>query len=111
MTTLPVRFIRGLIIAAVLGLFGLAGGVQAADDDAALRRKALALNDVTGDNPILGQIKTLVQDAAGTRKLLREAVTLAKQKEQPFNYNAAYILARTAFLLQELDASKVFFRI
>lgn len=111
MATVPVRFMNALILAAVLGLFGMTSGIQAADEDAGLRRKALALNDVTGENPILGQIKSLIEDAAGTRKLLREAVSLAKQKEQPFNYNGAYILGRTAFLLQDLDASKVFFRI
>ncbi len=106
MATVSVRLIGSLIIAAVLGLC-----VQAADEDAGLRRKALALNEVTGDNPILGEIKTLVKDPAGTRKLLREAVSMTKQKEQPFTYNGAYILARTALFLDELDASKVFFRI
>src|SRR5438132_1009845 len=106
MATVPVRLIGGLIIAAVLGLC-----VQAADEEAGLRRKALALNEVTGDNPILGEIKTLVKDPAGTRKLLREAVSMAKQKEQPFTYNGAYILARTALELDKLDASKIFFRI
>jgi pentatricopeptide repeat protein len=111
MATLRVQIIGGFIAAALLGLFGLAGSVQAADEDAGLRRKALALNDVTGDNPILGEIKTLIKDPAGTRKLLREAVSMAKQKEQPFNYNGAYILARTALLLRELNTSKVFFQI
>src|SRR5438128_5489694 len=106
MVTLPVRLIGGLIITALLGLC-----VQAADEDVGLRRKALALNDVTGDNPILGEVKTLVKDPPGTRKLLREAVSMAKQKEQPFNYNGAYILARTALALRELNASKVFFQI
>jgi tetratricopeptide (TPR) repeat protein len=106
MATVSVRLIGSLISAAVLGLC-----VQAAEEDAGLRRKALALNEVTGDNPILGEIKTLVKDPAETRKLLREAVAMAKQKEQPFTYNGAYILARTALFLDELDASKVFFRI
>src|SRR5438128_1947299 len=111
MATLHVPFRSGLILAVFLSLFGSAGAIRAADDEATLRRKALALNDVTGDNPILGEIKTLVKDAAGTRKLLREATTMAKQKEQPFNYNGAYILGRTAFILEDLDASRVFFRI
>jgi tetratricopeptide (TPR) repeat protein len=111
MVTIPVRFIHGLIVAALFVPFGLAGAVQAADEDAALRRKALALNDVTGDNPILGEIRRLIDDAAGTRKLLREAVSMAKQKEQPFNYNGAYILASSALALHDLDAGKVFYRI
>src|SRR5262249_28810540 len=32
-------------------------------------------------------------------------------KDQPFNYNGAFILARTALQLNDLDASKVFYRI
>ncbi|HLJ96278.1 MAG TPA: tetratricopeptide repeat protein [Gemmataceae bacterium] len=90
---------------------GVVGSIPAADEDMALRRKALALNDVTGEKPILGEIKTLLKDPTETRKLLREAVALAKQKEQPFNYNGAFILGKTALLLKELDTSKVFFQI
>jgi pentatricopeptide repeat protein len=108
MATVTVRLSVGLILAA---LFVLAGSIQAAEEEAALRRKALALNDITGDKPIAGEIKTLVNDAAGTRKLLHEAVSMAKKKEQPFNYNGAYILGRTALALRELDTSKLFFQI
>src|SRR5262245_25901226 len=85
MTTARVQFVTGLLVAAVLGLCGSVGPLRATDDDAELRRKALGLNDVTGDNPILGEIKTLVEDQTGTRKLLRVAVAMAKEKAQPFN--------------------------
>src|SRR5437867_1499525 len=65
--------------------------------DEGLRRRALALNDVTGDDPINGQIKSLVAEPKETKKLLDVAVLLAKdRKKQPFNYNAAYILSMTA---------------
>jgi tetratricopeptide (TPR) repeat protein len=111
MATAPVKFLLGLIAAVVLSLCGLAGGGQAADEDAALRQKALALNNVTGDDPILGEVKRLIKDPASTRQLLRVAVSMTKQKEQPFNYNGAYILARTALQLREPDTSKVFFRV
>jgi tetratricopeptide (TPR) repeat protein len=102
---------HGLIIAAILGLFGPATVAQAADENAGLRRKALALNDITGDKPILAEIKNLIGDPAGTRKLLHEAAAMAKEKEQPFNYNGAYILARTALQLRDYEASKVFYQI
>jgi tetratricopeptide (TPR) repeat protein len=112
MATGPVPFVGKLGVAVLLGWFTIAGMVQGADDEEALRRKALALNDVTGDNPILGEITALTtKNVAQTRKLLRVAISLAKQKDQPFNYNGAYILARTALQLRELDASKVFYRI
>jgi tetratricopeptide (TPR) repeat protein len=107
----PVRFAHGLIIAALLALFGLASVSRAADDDTALRRKAMALNDITGDKPILAEIQNLVRDPSQTRKLLHVAVDMAKEKEQPFNYNGAYILARTALQLRDYEASKVFYQI
>lgn len=111
MATTPVSFIGRFGIAVLLGLFAVVGMVQGADDEDALRRQALALNDVTGDKPILGEVKALAKNAAQTRKLLRVAVSMAKQKDQPFNYNGAYILARAAYQLHELDASKAFYGI
>jgi tetratricopeptide (TPR) repeat protein len=83
----------------------------AADIEEALRKKALSLNNITGDDPIKGQIKEFTDDKAGTRKLLAVAVSLAKQKPQPFNYNAAYILAGTAQKLDDLDSCRVFYRV
>src|SRR5437762_2631282 len=79
----------------------LAIGAQAptkADDKNkdALRQKALALNDVTGDDPTEGEIKALVNDATNTKKLLATALVMTKEKEQPFNYTGAFILARAA---------------
>jgi tetratricopeptide (TPR) repeat protein len=100
-----------MLLAIPLFLCGLGSTIQAADEDEALRRKALALNQVTGDKPIKGEIKKLLGDTAGTRKLLRVAVSMAKDKEQPFNYNGAYILATVAFDLRDVNASKIFFRI
>lgn len=100
----------GLSFATVILTAGLVGPVQAADDDA-LRTKALALNDTTGNDPIEGQIKALVKDAEGTRKLLAVAARMAQEKPQPFTYNAAYILARAAQELKEVDVSLRFFRL
>src|SRR5262249_2753609 len=77
------------------------GPARAADDDKALRQRVLALNQITGDDTIQGQIVTLAEDKAGTKKLLTFAMQMAKEKDGPVNYNAAYILARTA---QELNA-------
>jgi len=97
-------------VAALLSLTWLAGQVRA-DDDSALQKRALALNDITGEDPINGEIKTLVSDAAGTKKLLEVAVRMAKEKEQPFNYNAALILGQAADKLKELDSARAFYRV
>jgi tetratricopeptide (TPR) repeat protein len=99
-----------LVVFAFLFPF-LSGEARAENDDAQLRKKALALNEVTGQLPMRGQILTLIEDAAGSKKLLAQAVTLAKDKEQPFNYNAAYILGRTAQELGDLGAGELFYRL
>lgn len=82
---------------------------QAGDDNAELRKKALALNDVTGDDPIKGEIKALLADPPAARKLVGLAAKMAKEKEQPFTYNGAFILAQTALQLRDLDSSKILF--
>jgi tetratricopeptide (TPR) repeat protein len=91
-----------------------ASPVRADTDDAELRKQALALNDVTGDQPIRGKVLALVEDAANTKKLLAAATKIAKEakeKDQPFNFNGAFILARAARALKDVDDSERFYRI
>ena len=90
----------------------LALGVQSparADEKEDLRQKALALNDVTGDDIVKGEIKALVEKPEQTKKLLKAAMAMAKEKEQPFNFTAAYILGETADFLKDAEAGKAFF--
>jgi tetratricopeptide (TPR) repeat protein len=101
----------GLIAALLFSTLGLIQPIRAADDDAALRKRALALNDVTGDDPIKGEINALVQDSANTKKLLAAAQRMAKENDQVFSYNAAFILARAALQLKELGSSLEFYKI
>ena len=61
--------------------------IRAADDDTALRKRALALNEITGDDPIRGEIRVLTDDKDGTKKLLAVALKMAKEKDPPFNFN------------------------
>lgn len=96
----------------VIGLLAvLAGPGRAADGEDKLRERALAFNDVTGSDPIEGEIKILTDDPVGTKKLLRVVVPMAREKDQPFNYNAAYILGRAAHELKNADAAELFYRI
>ena len=100
-------------IAFLASQVALAGGADAvtADEQSELRQKALSLNDITGDDPIEGQVKDLVADPAGTKKLLVVAVKMAKEKEQPFNFNGAYILASAARQLKDLESGQVLYRV
>lgn len=101
-----------LWIVVVMATVSLTAPIRAAgDNEDALRKKALALNDLTGDDPIKGQIKELVDSPASTKKLLGLAAKIAKEKPQPFNYNAAFVLARTAQELEDLDGCQAFYRV
>src|SRR5216683_3112029 len=105
---------RMLLAALALSFSLLTTSLRADADDAELRKQALALNDVTGDQPMRGTVVALVEDAANTKKLLAVAAKIvkeAKEKEQPFNFNGAYILARTAQALKDVDNSERFYRI
>src|SRR5262249_14769667 len=107
----------------LVALLALAAPLAAAplqrEVDEAQRRRALALNDVTGDDPIKGHVKSLSDDPEGSRKLLNTAIAMTKEKEKekgkpkapPFNYNASYILAQTAANLKDLEAGRIFFRL
>jgi tetratricopeptide (TPR) repeat protein len=108
----PTRAVRRSVAAAILVAFWLpALSARAAGDNDSLRRQALALNDVTGNLPIEGQILALTEKPARARQLLTLALETAKGKDQPFRYNAAYILARTALALKESEAGRTFFRL
>ena len=100
-------------IAFLASQVALARGADAAtaDELSELRQKALSLNDITGDDPIEGHVKDLVADPAGTKKLLAVAVKMAKEKEQPFNFNGAYILASAARQLKDLESGQVLYRV
>ena len=106
MTLSRIKFLVSSVVVLLLIMAFLAPAALAADNDAVLRERALKLNTVTGTDPIEGQILTLTKDAEATRKLLGVAVEMAKGKNQPFNINAVYILARTAHALKESAAAE-----
>jgi tetratricopeptide (TPR) repeat protein len=93
-----------------LAAAALAGGARAADD-AALRKKALGLNEITGKQPLQGQVLALLADPTQTRQLLKVAAGMAKEKPQPFNLNATLVLAATAEDLKDVDASATFYKL
>jgi tetratricopeptide (TPR) repeat protein len=84
--------------------------IRAADDDAALRKRALALNEITGDKPITGEIRVLTDDKEGTKKLLAVALKMNKEN-QPFNFNAAWILGVAAEDVKDVEGSAAFLRV
>src|SRR5688572_17275131 len=109
---------RSAKVLAALGLL-LTGSLLAAaeavaegkSDEAALRKRLLELNDLTGARPMAGRLKEMIDDPAATKKLLAVAVKLAKEKPQPLNRNATYLLALAADDLKEVDTSAAFYRL
>jgi tetratricopeptide (TPR) repeat protein len=99
---------RGLV--AALAAAALAGGARAADDTA-LRKKALGLNEITGKHALQGQVLALLEDPTETRKLLKVAAAMAKEKPQPFNLNATLVLASLAEDLKDVDTSAAFYKL
>jgi tetratricopeptide (TPR) repeat protein len=97
----------GLALAA---LALLAGSARPADDEAALRKKVLAFNHITGDDTVRGQILTLIDDPAGTKKLLPVAAKMAKETPSPLKNNTTYILARAGERLKDQDNTVALYR-
>jgi len=76
-----------------------------------LRKQALALNEITGTDPLQGALNGMLAKPEQTKKLLAVALKMSKQKPQPFNRNASYVLAIAAENLKQIDISAAFYRI
>lgn len=74
-TTLKRSLMAGMALWAVV-----AWAPARADDDEALRKRALGFNKVTGDDPIKGEVKALLADKATAKKLLAVAAKMAEEK-------------------------------
>src|SRR5205085_2796575 len=104
------------LLTALLAL-GFLGAVQAparaADDDAALREQALKLNDVTGEDATKAAIQSLLKSPTNTKKMIAVAAKIVKEKEkdQPFEVNATYILAHAAQGVRDYEAAETFYKL
>src|SRR5262249_25570828 len=76
-----------------------------------LRQQVLALNAITGDDGTVGRIRQLLSDKAKPKKLIETAVSIAKEKNTPLEYNGAVILAKTAYFLRDYPAGEALYRL
>src|SRR5579884_1006538 len=111
MRTLRTDLGGAVVALTVLACLVPSGQLRAEERDSGMRRQALRLNDITGMDPIRGEVQTLLGDKASTKKLLAEAVRMAKEKPQPFSYNATLILASTASQLKDYETAETFYRL
>lgn len=101
----------GILVVGVL-LAGAHGSEETvAGHESALRKQALALNDVTGADPMSNVLKKLGADPTGAKKLLAVAARMAKESPQPFNRNATLLLGIVAENTKDIDTSAAFYRI
>lgn len=100
------RAIGTLFLGAVIGLLG-GLKVQAGED--ALKKNLADLNRVTGNDPMRGALKALVDDPKHAANLLKYGLPAAKKKE--LSYNAALILGMVAAEMKDMPTSEVYFRV
>ncbi|MBY0513421.1 MAG: tetratricopeptide repeat protein [Gemmataceae bacterium] len=110
------------LAAAVFGLVAVIGFAAAQDDPKPkpkaeakgddLRAELLKLNRVTGDDAQRAAMLKFVKDKPRAKAAVAEAVKMSRaaKGEKPFNFNACWVLARTAHLLKEYDAAEYFYK-
>lgn len=98
------------LVSAAVALLAIQGSLRADEPDQALSKRALALNDITGESAIQGEVRRLTKDPEGSKKLLKTAVAMVSGKDQPFSFTAAHILASVAQNLKDLESARVFYR-
>jgi tetratricopeptide (TPR) repeat protein len=89
-----------------------AAAISARAGDDAMRKKVLALNDVTGSSTITDKLQELLDHPETAKKMLAEGKALLKgDKKQPFRYNAALLLAGVAEELKDFPTAEQFLRV
>jgi tetratricopeptide (TPR) repeat protein len=101
----------GILVVGVLLAGARASEESVAGNESALRKQALALNDVTGADPMSAVLTKLGADSAGTKKLLAVAARMAKESPQPFNRNATLLLGIVAENAKDVETSAAFYRL
>ncbi len=100
-----------LLVLGTVFLAGAASEESLGSEETSLRKQALALNEVTGTEPMSGELKRLLSNPAATKKLLAVAAKMVKEEPQPFNRNATLLLAMAAENAREVDIGATFYRL
>ena len=104
--------LRGAMIAlSVVLSAATTGQLRAEERDPALRQQILRLNQITGKDPLAGEMLALASDRAAAKKLVNEAARMAKEKPQPITYNASLLLGTIASNVKNYDAAETFYRL
>src|SRR5688572_11495801 len=91
-----------------LGVLMLTALTAPAGEDV-LKKELAALNDLTGNDPLRGALKALIDNPTHAKKLLAHGLPAARKKE--LSYNAAFVLALTASDLKDMKTAEAYFRV
>lgn len=87
--------------------FAIVGSAWSAPDKSP--RDVATLNNITGSDPAAAALKHLLDDKEYAKKVIEQALPMAKEKGQ-LRYTPSLVLALAAAELKDLPASEVFFR-
>src|SRR5205823_6850855 len=82
-----------------------------ADDD--LKATALKLNDLTDTKAMEARLREFLKDKEAAKKLVKAAEAMQKdanEKEPPFKFNAALVLAKVAHSVKDYGAAEAFYK-
>lgn len=101
------RKLLGMILCAAVSLV-LAGAKTHAGEEA-FKKELAELNLLTGNEPMRGALKALVDDKKHAQELLKFALPAAKKKE--LSYNAALVLGLVAAETKDMKTAETYFRV
>ena len=92
-----------------IGVTTLAAATNAFAGDDALKKELAQLNVLTGNDPMRGVLKALIDDKAHAKKLLDYGIPAAKNKE--LSYNGALVLGLTAAEMKDMKTAETYLRV
>lgn len=108
-------FVRNVAALCVGAVLAWPGAARAQESDESVRAKVIALNSITGDKAVEAKVRELRKDKPLLKKMVTDAVALVKEKEKdkdlPLTYNAAYVLAVDAHLIQDFENAEVLYKV
>ena len=114
MTILQWRILSATWLAVlVVGSSVIGAPVPAQPSDSQLNETALKLNDLATTEAMQNQLTAILKDRAATKRLVTVAAKLqadAKEKEAPFKFNGAFVLAKLAHNVKDYTSAELFYK-
>lgn len=109
------NLVRAVSLAAFLVALPLASAAPApaGPSDEQLKEKLLKLNELTGADAMQAGLTELIKDKELTKQMVALAAKMqkeAKEKEKPFKFQAALILAKASHNVKQNDNAELFYR-